>query len=866
MTTLPTEPWQRLLVDSLWQSTLVGVLGLLTVRWFVTRAAARAWVLTIAITACVLLPVTSLLSRSSGWALPIPAAHAEQVTLDSKLPVRPENSVLRPSVSGHVPSAFPGVDRSADSAGRVDRPIVNATISDPKPNSPRFAFLSGVLQSRVIFGVIGIVWLTLSGFHLARLVASFIAVRRMLRRAHACEQTNLLDAASDAAQRVGLATPPRLLVSNQISTPMVLAYFRPVLLLPDVAMNQLDKNQIAPMFAHELAHIKRRDGWSRLWVQLAVVLMPLQPLVWWMRKLFNEACEEACDDWAIAAGSDPTDLAAVLTHWSDTSGNCRELVLAAGMSGTRSRVIRLLGMRGTPSAGLSLRWRFCVTTVAILLCGGLGLAQPPVPVNEATNQPQVEQQPDNAPVERQKIVPSPGETKSSAESMSITIQRPAEIEGRVVLKESGAPAVGARVELWNDEVAADTWTRSTTDSDGRYRVAGLPPGSYRMSIVMPNRPNLFQPEVTLATGSNRRDFQWSQGGLVKGRVINVLTEQPIQLNEGEQMDISEMDSSGRGFAGMPSAKIQRDGSFELMLSAGHRYFGMYLGPAWRGVNTDRLGREGIDIAEGETTELEIRVKPIDATQPASPVALSERATNHLAEQAAIAAIKQLGGWVATEEIDGSEHVIEVNMVYHEDERMGREENSLNCDECLSYVTKFSKLKRLMLVREQATDSGLANLSGMNSLQELYAWDATAVSDEGARWIATCKNLKTIHLSNSNITDKSLDYFSTLPKIETLSFQGNHFTNKGLKHLQDMEQLKMLVLGLGENEVNDDGLRFLSGLTNLERLGLQNSKVTDAGLRHLKSLKNLKELWLQGTDVTEAGLAELRQDLPKLEVR
>jgi hypothetical protein len=74
-----------------------------------------------------------------------------------------------------------------------------------------------------------VVWLSSSLLLLVRLAASAIAVRRMIGDVRICKDSILLDAVSAASQRVGLTTTPRVLVSNRISAPMVLAYFRPAL-------------------------------------------------------------------------------------------------------------------------------------------------------------------------------------------------------------------------------------------------------------------------------------------------------------------------------------------------------------------------------------------------------------------------------------------------------------------------------------------------------------------------------------------------------------------------------------------------------------------------------------------------------------
>jgi hypothetical protein len=60
---------------------------------------------------------------------------------------------------------------------------------------------------------------------------------------------------------------------------------------------------------------------------------------------------------------------------------------------------------------------------------------------------------------------------------------------------------------------------------------------------------------------------------------------------------------------MNVASIQPDGTFTLLLPAGRSYLGMYFGPNWRGINTDALLRTGIEVAEGQAVDLEIRIKP-----------------------------------------------------------------------------------------------------------------------------------------------------------------------------------------------------------------------------------------------------------------
>jgi len=365
-------------------------------------------------------------------------------------------------------------------------------------------------------------------------------------------------------------------------------------------------------------------------------------------------------------------------------------------------------------------------------------------------------------------------------TLDLTLKRPAVVEGQIVLKENGLPAAGAQVEVYEvlpddlsePHVAADYWTRARTDAMGNYRVGNLPPGDYHIWVSMDGRPNLFRGKVRLDEGTNRHDFECGEGGVVTGRWIDVTTGKPIRLEDGERLQLIACDKDGRSRPGMAFANAQPDGSFTLRVQPGRNYFGVYYGEKWRGVNTDRLHREGIMVKEGETVELELRVSPHNPL----PKPLSGDATQDLVEQAAIAAIKQLGGWVETEVIQGKQHVVEVNMVRHRDELMGWEENRLICDESLAYMSKFPQLKRLMLWHEQATDRGLGQLRENHKLESIIIWHASEVTDAGVAHLAQLQNLTSVQISDGALTDQALQHLSQLPKLNRLGLQGNRFSD------------------------------------------------------------------------------------------
>ncbi|MEE3369013.1 MAG: hypothetical protein VX346_06690 [Planctomycetota bacterium] len=70
--------------------------------------------------------------------------------------------------------------------------------------------------------------------------------------------------------------------------------------------------------------------------------------------------------------------------------------------------------------------------------------------------------------------------------------------------------------------------------------------------------------------------------------------------------------------------------------------------------------------------------------------------------------------------------------------------------------------------------------------------------------------------------------------------------------------------LTNTNISDATLMRLKGLTKLQALGLRRTRVTNQGLVHLQNLTNLRSLVLGGR-ITDAGVAELQKALPNCDI-
>lgn len=89
------------------------------------------------------------------------------------------------------------------------------------------------------------------------------------------------------------------LESNLVKIPMVLGYFKPVILVPAGMLAGLPVNQIEAIIAHELAHIKRHDYLINILQSIIELIFFFHPAVWYISSVVRAERENCCDDIAL---------------------------------------------------------------------------------------------------------------------------------------------------------------------------------------------------------------------------------------------------------------------------------------------------------------------------------------------------------------------------------------------------------------------------------------------------------------------------------------------------------------------------------------------------------------------------------------
>jgi beta-lactamase regulating signal transducer with metallopeptidase domain/peroxiredoxin len=143
-------------------------------------------------------------------------------------------------------------------------------------------------------------WLAGVAFWSVRLVKSWCRIRRIAHNATQVSDHKVVAVGNGAAAMLGSRRVPRILVTDEKVSPFLFGVLRSVLVIPAPLAGNVHDEQLRAVFAHEFAHLRRRDpliGWVLAVCEAVYFFHPVFHFV--KRRILFER-ERACDDWVIA--------------------------------------------------------------------------------------------------------------------------------------------------------------------------------------------------------------------------------------------------------------------------------------------------------------------------------------------------------------------------------------------------------------------------------------------------------------------------------------------------------------------------------------------------------------------------------------
>lgn len=231
-------------------------------------------------------------------------------------------------------------------------------------------------------------WLIWLGTATGLLIRKVTIYQSFIRYIHAgltpVSDLEILDRLSVAAEQAGVKKPIELCVNPLISSPLLIGFFHPCIVLPGADISEKDFQHIV---LHELTHYRRGDMFYKWLVQVTVCLHWFNPLVHLMSREITKVCEFSCDEAVLAkmGGDNARDYGKTLLDAMAAVGRYRENLGSANLSENKQllkeRINAIMNFKKKSKAVL-------IITGALTVCVIFGAAFVGVyPIAAASDQP-----------------------------------------------------------------------------------------------------------------------------------------------------------------------------------------------------------------------------------------------------------------------------------------------------------------------------------------------------------------------------------------------------------------------------------------------------------------------------------------------
>ena len=226
-------------------------------------------------------------------------------------------------------------------------------------------FLQSNLTNIVLFWGIG------ASVLLLRLLGNWVYVQQLKSEGIQLTEPRLQVVFKRLMNSLQINKTVHLLESARVTAPIVIGFFKPVVLLPVGLVTGLTNAQIEAVLAHELAHIKRHDYLINLLQSLVEIVYFFHPALWWVSARVRQERENCCDDCAVSVCGNKLALAQALTFVAQYQ---KTPALAMAINGGKMPLLhRIQRILGVSERAKMEKNNVSVIILALLMCIGVSV-------------------------------------------------------------------------------------------------------------------------------------------------------------------------------------------------------------------------------------------------------------------------------------------------------------------------------------------------------------------------------------------------------------------------------------------------------------------------------------------------------------
>ncbi|WP_316822503.1 M56 family metallopeptidase [Pedobacter gandavensis] len=149
-------------------------------------------------------------------------------------------------------------------------------------------------------------------FQLFILLAGYQKMQQLKNSVHETVPLAWATIFQEMSSKLNLQREIGFYLSDKVNVPLVLGYFKPIVLFPIALAAQLDLKQVEAILIHELSHIRRNDYLLNLIKTGIETILFFNPFIWLSGRFINIEREHACDDLVVQLTGTPVTYAHAL--------------------------------------------------------------------------------------------------------------------------------------------------------------------------------------------------------------------------------------------------------------------------------------------------------------------------------------------------------------------------------------------------------------------------------------------------------------------------------------------------------------------------------------------------------------------------
>lgn len=269
-----------------------------------------------------------------------------------------------------------------------------------------------------------LIWLLVISAKSVQLFAGLYSIKRIRNTKITPAGLHWEDKVLELSQQFGINKVVAIVQSGLVNVPMVVGYFKPLILIPIGLVNNLSKDEVEAIICHELAHVKRRDYLVNILQSIMELLFFFNPAVTWISGLIREERESCCDDLAVLNTNNKAGYISALVSFEEFQMN--KPAYAMGMADHPNQLVKRVKRMVSAERPTLSKMEQRVMAVALVAVLTLSMAFSSVVQHPAPSVPQKTNQKSAAiPKEKgnKKVISRTEDESSTMESDSSAAER-----------------------------------------------------------------------------------------------------------------------------------------------------------------------------------------------------------------------------------------------------------------------------------------------------------------------------------------------------------------------------------------------------------------------------------------------------------